>query len=292
MLNDSMHHVEAMRAALTSRLGRTPLSLEPVAGGTCNEAWRVTFANGHHFCKRQSAPKFPQLLSRESAGLKLIAEAQLIRTPNIIDQWETDSDQFLLLEWIGETEPTPAYWERLGRQLAALHRVAGDVFGAVPDNYMGLVPQRNQVHRHWTDFFLAERLYPVALLCRQHNRVDDEFADRLEALTRRFDALFPDARPCLVHGDLWRGNVLCANDEPVLIDPAAYWGERSVDLAMTDLFGGFPKRFYDAYDEAYPLPPQHRAQWDLVNLYPLLIHLYLFGDSYYPAIEQTLRRYA
>ncbi|GAB4091392.1 fructosamine kinase family protein [Flaviaesturariibacter terrae] len=279
--------------ALAERLGGAPLHYETVGGGSINSCGKVTLADGRRlFLKRNSAPNFPQLLSLEMAGLKFIAEPQLVRTPKVMDQWEDADYQYLLLEWIDQETPGPAFWEDFGRRLAALHATLGETFGGVPDNYMGSVPQRNVSHDNWTDFFLAERLLPAARRCQLRDLMGMDDIRRIERLIDPLDGLFADARPCRVHGDLWSGNFLCAaGGEPVLIDPAPYWGERSVDLAMTTLFGGFDARFYAAYDEVAALHPEHKAQWALMNLYPLLIHLYLFGSSYYGAIDRTLRSF-
>ncbi|RYY60153.1 MAG: hypothetical protein EOO12_15540 [Chitinophagaceae bacterium] len=282
----------AIAAAVAERRGE-PVVAEPVPGGSCNGTWRIGLPHGASlFCKQNSAPKFPQLLSLERDGLKLIGATQLIRTPAVTDLWESAGQQYLLLEWIEEAEPGAGFWEDFGRRLAALHQVPGDRFGGVPDNYMGTVLQSNAAHDNWTAFFIRERLLPVTRRCLDKGLLAPQTLRRLEGLAPPLDDLFAGAQPCLVHGDLWNGNSLCTAGGPVLIDPAAYWGERSVDLAMTTLFGGFNERFYAAYHEAYPLPPRYREQWELTNLYPLLVHLFLFGSSYYPAIERALRRFA
>ncbi|TCJ12581.1 ketosamine-3-kinase [Flaviaesturariibacter flavus] len=276
------------------RLGIGLGSAHPVGGGSINATAKLRFVNGTTlFCKENSALKFPQLLSTESAGLKLIAEAQLIRTPAVVDQWETAERQYLLLEWIEEGTPDDAYWERFGAALAALHQRSAPAFGSVPDNYMGAVPQSNRPTGDWNRFFLEERLLSVAARCREKGLLDSRHSDAVAALEKRLPSVFGSPAPSLLHGDLWSGNLLCAgNGDPVLIDPAVYYGHPAVDLGMTTLFGGFADRFYQAYQEAAPLPPNHREQWELANLYPLLVHLYLFGRSYLGAIEETLRIYS
>ncbi|RYE01679.1 MAG: hypothetical protein EOP50_01585 [Sphingobacteriales bacterium] len=279
--------------AIAARLKTRVAGCVAVRGGSINRAFRVELVNGQRlFLKLNSAPNFPQLLSLEAAGLKLIAEQQLIRTPQVIDLWDDGALQFLVLEWIDEGPRDAAFWAHFGRSLALLHQQQGPVFGAVPDNYMGAVPQSNRNGNSWSAFFVTERIEPMLRRCRDAGLVDAALLQRFAAIRAPLEQLFPEAAPCLVHGDLWSGNFLCAaGGEPVLIDPAAYWGERSVDLAMTNLFGGFSPTFYAAYHEAYPLPPQHRDQWALMNLYPLLIHLYLFGPHYRAAIEDSLRKF-
>jgi fructosamine-3-kinase len=115
---------------------------------------------------------------------------------------------------------------------------------------------------------------------------------KLEKLYTRLSSIFNEEPPALLHGDLWSGNFLCnKNSEPVVIDPAVYYGHRSTDLAMTTLFGGFHESFYEAYHFHFPLPTNYLEQWDVCNLYPLLIHLHLFGKSYLPNIENILQQF-
>ncbi|RYZ20965.1 MAG: ketosamine-3-kinase [Chitinophagaceae bacterium] len=279
---------------VAGRTGSALRSVRPVGGGSINATAKLQLQDGRTlFCKANSALKFPQLLSTEAAGLNLIAEQRIIRTPAIIDQWEIADMQFLLLEWIEEEAPGNAYWERFGRALAGLHRRSAPAFGGHPDNYMGAVPQSNRSTSGWNRFFLEERLLRAGRLCHEKSLLQTSHLDALAGLEKRLPAVFGSPAPALLHGDLWSGNLLCAaGGEPVLIDPAVYYGHPAIDLGMTTLFGGFEQRFYDSYNEVAPLPPNHREQWELANLYPLLIHLYLFGRSYLGAIEETLRRYA
>ncbi|GAA4339891.1 fructosamine kinase family protein [Flaviaesturariibacter amylovorans] len=278
---------------LEQRLRERITDLRPVGGGSINATFAVRTASGaRYFCKHNSAPKFPHLFSCEADGLKLIAEQQLIRTPRIHDMFETAADQVLLLEWIDDGTPGTAFWERFGRELAALHGCRAPQFGGTPDNYMGSVPQPNRAHPRWSDFFLGERLLPLVRRCQDAGLLPVATAAAIEGLDRHLPGLFGDPAPALLHGDLWSGNFLCAgNGDPVLIDPAVYYGHPAMDLGMTTLFGGFEPPFYAAYHEASPLPANHREQWDVANLYPLLIHLLLFGRSYLPPINETLTAY-
>jgi protein-ribulosamine 3-kinase len=283
----------ALFTHIEAQLGKQVTDLRPVGGGSINITSKLILDDGSPiFCKQNSAPKFPQLLSAEAAGLKIIAEQQLIRTPTVIDQWENDVDQYLLLEWIDEGAPDNAFWEDFGRKLAALHAVKGPSFGGLPDNYLGAVPQSNRWCAEWASFFLEERLLAVGRLCLNRGLLDTARLHLLASLERKLSAVFGDGLPALLHGDLWSGNFLCpANGGAVLIDPAVYYGHPAMDLGMTTLFGGFDEPFYSAYHEVAPLPANHREQWELANLYPLLIHLYLFGRSYLSGIDEILKRY-
>ena len=266
--------------------------MQPMGGGSINEAYQIKAAGNAVFCKTNSATKFPHLFSKEKEGLQLLVQHG-IKTPAVIDCFEEEDQQVLLLEWIEEGERSSAFWQTFGERLAMLHRTKGSHFGLPNDNYMGSVPQSNTPHEQWCTFFAAERLSPMIERCVGKKLLTPKHLRQFEALQKKLTDIFEEEPPCLVHGDLWSGNFLCnQSSEPVLIDPAVYFGHRSVDLAMTTLFGGFRQPFYDSYHYHFPLPTNYEEQWAVSNLYPLLIHLYLFGSGYRLQIERTLQKFA
>lgn len=268
---------------------KNTLSLKHVGGGSINESYRINYGSRSYFVKLNSAVKFPQLFRKEKHGLERISSSHQFRTPAIIGLIESEGMQLLLLEWIEKGTPTPQFWKDFGRKLAALHEVTGDRFGLDEDNYMGSVPQKNEPHDDWCSFFMEARLKPMVLRCSQKGILQKKHFSRFESLENKLAGIFNAEPPCLLHGDLWSGNFICsADNEPVLIDPAVYYGHRSVDLGMSTLFGGFHSSFYEAYQYHTPLPSNYREQWAIANLYPLLIHLYLFGAGYLPQIEDIL----
>lgn len=270
-----------------------PLQIYPVSGGSINETYRLHYGKERFFCKANSATKFPHLFQKEKAGLSLLALHGNPKTPSVIDCFEAEGSQFLLLHWIQPGEQSETFWKTFGEGLAALHSVKGTQFGLEEDNYMGSVPQQNNQHDNWSQFFAEERLLPLLQRCSAANLLTRNDCSRLESLMQKLSTIFNTEEPSLLHGDLWSGNFLCnENAEPVLIDPAVYYGHRSVDLAMTTLFGGFRESFYQAYHYHYPLPSNYREQWAVCNLYPLLIHLYLFGTGYISSIRNTLQQFA
>lgn len=278
---------------ISRRLSSNRLHFQSVGGGSINDCYCISFDDENLFCKVNSANKFPHLFQKEKAGLALIAKQSLIKTPTVIDCFEGNDTQILLLEWIQSGNRTETFWKAFGEQLAALHLITAESFGFTEDNYMGSVPQSNHQHKTWTAFFAEERLQPMIERCYQKRQLNKTHLFQFENLTKHLPILFEGEKPSLLHGDLWSGNFMCnQNNEPVLIDPAVYYGHRSMDLAMTTLFGGFRQPFYEAYNYQFPLPKNHEAQWAVCNLYPLLIHLYLFGASYLPQIEKTLQRLA
>ena len=288
----------ALQAAIQQKLKAhfsfaEKINFSPVSGGSINNTYCISFGSQFVFCKINSATKFPQLLAKEKSGLELIQKQNIIKTPSVIDHFEFENQQVLLLEWITEDERTQSFWKSFGQQLAALHQQSSGRFGLDEDNYMGSVPQSNRIHLDWISFFTNERLQPMTRRCFDKNLLTKNHLQAFENLQQKLPDIFEKENPSLLHGDLWSGNFTCnRSGEPVLIDPAVYFGHRSVDLAMTTLFGGFRQPFYEAYDYHFPLPKNYEEQWSVCNLYPLLIHLYLFGSSYLSQIERTLKKFA
>lgn len=288
----------AIRAAIQQKLGAHfpdvhHLQFQAVGGGSINHTCRLVFSNRSLFCKINSASKFPHLFQKEANGLHLIRKQAVIKTPGVIDCFEQGDAQILLLEWIDGGERTEVFWKSFGEQLATLHQVSNDYFGLDEENYMGSVPQTNQPSADWIDFFVHQRLRPLLLKCTHKNLVTPRHQQQFENLYRQLPGIFDSkSKPALVHGDLWSGNYICGPaSQPYLIDPAVYFGHPSVDLAMTTLFGGFRSSFYEAYQYHAAFPYNYGEQWKVCNLYPLLIHLYLFGSSYLPQIEETLLKF-
>jgi fructosamine-3-kinase len=266
--------------------------LLPLGGGSINEVFRISGAHKHSFVvKVNSATKFPQLFAREATGL--LALAPFVQTPAVLAQGEVDGFQYLLMEWITEETPTAAFWKQFGTAMAALHTVQAPSFGSFENNYMGAVPQDNRDARDWSVFFAQRRLMPLADKCAEKGLLDKKDCSMIEQVCKILPHIFSSEPPALLHGDLWSGNFLCSSGaRPVLIDPAVYYGHPSVDMGMTTLFGGFDTLFYEAYHYHKPLPPKYKEEWELCNLYPLLIHLLLFGSGYLGSIRQTLQRFA
>ena len=268
------------------------LQVHPVGGGSINETCRLEFGSQSFFCKINYASKFPQLFQKEMNGLRFIALLNRIQTPSVLDCFEHGGFQVLLLEWMGTGERTENFWKNFGEQLAALHGVSQELYGFHEDNYMGSVPQHNRQCRLWTEFFIQHRLQPMVDRCG--SLLEVKHRNWFESLYQKLPQIFSnEQKPALLHGDLWSGNFICnERSEPVLIDPAVYFGHPSVDLGMTTLFGGFSTSFYEAYHYHSPFPGNHKEQWQVANLYPLLIHLFLFGKTYLRQIEGTLQQFA
>jgi fructosamine-3-kinase len=227
------------------------------------------------------------------SGLK-IPEVVALSPPGPSAQSARPAPPILVLEYLA---PAPAgsserAWEELGRGLAALHRKSAEGFGFYSDNYCGLTPQENAWSKDWAGFYgdrrigvLVKRLEKEGKLEVRETAVFRKLRDRLPALLDQGPA------PSLLHGDLWSGNFLSSDQGPALIDPAAYYGDREAEWGMMLLFGGFPGRVLDAYQEAWPLPQGWRERLPLYQLYHLLNHFLLFGGGYGGQALQVAARY-
>ncbi|MBC7947205.1 MAG: fructosamine kinase family protein [Chitinophagaceae bacterium] len=265
---------------------------EPVGGGSINSCYKVTI-NGPQkfFLKLNSSRDFPGLFEKEANGLSYLAKQECLRIPNVIHHETNGDHQWLLLEWVERGTQNEDFWRTFGEQLARLHTVSSENYGFHEDNYMGSLPQDNGHESTWTRFFIDHRLRPQVEMAINRKLLEKREAAQFDQLYKKLDEIFEVERPSLLHGDLWSGNFMCdQRSSPVLVDPAVYYGHRSIDLAMTTLFGGFEKTFYDAYHYHYQLPGNYALQWEVCNLYPLLIHLNLFGSSYLPSITHTLHK--
>jgi fructosamine-3-kinase len=284
-----------LRAALSARLGVPVQSAElvPVGGGSINQTYRLVLnRRDSFFCKVNDAQRFPLLFEKEKSGLALLAAQDIFRLPGVILCEVLGNQQVLVLEWIEPGLKTGAFWEHFGRQLVAQHRLSQPAFGWQDDNYMGPLPQSNSPSPSWPEFFIQQRLAPQVQRAADRRLLRSTHLQQFETLYKQLPAIFPPVPPALLHGDLWSGNFLCdVRQQPVLIDPAVYYGHPAVDLAMTTLFGGFDPAFYASYFHHAPQPAHYLLQWDTCNLYPLLVHLNLFGMSYLADIEAILRPY-
>lgn len=266
------------------------LSFQAIGGGSINQTYKIRSGTLSFFCKINSATKFPQLFASEMWGLQVL-RANRIWTPEVYFAADDGEYQALVMEWMMEAEKTPSFWSEFGEDLARLHSVSDKAFGFDQDNYMGSVPQRNQRSKDWCSFFQTQRLEPLVDWSERRRLLLPSDVDLFQNLYTKLPEVFGEtAKPSLQHGDLWAGNFLCnPTENPVLIDPAVYFGHPAVDIGMSRLFGGFSASFYEAYAYHATMPDEEQCR--VANLYPLLIHLLLFGVSYRARIVETLRHF-
>ncbi|MBX2972460.1 MAG: fructosamine kinase family protein [Flavobacteriales bacterium] len=285
---------EQLSDHLSGYCGR-PVDIEhevPVGGGSINDAYRLDTDAGRFFVKVNSTDCSPGMFAAEADGLGHLRGAGAIRVPAVIATGEDHDHSFILLEWVEGGLRTDPFWTTFGRSLAALHRHTATSFGLDHSNYIGTLKQVNTPYERWADFFITCRIEPQVKMARDRKRIGDGDVLRFERLYTKLGHLFPQEPPALLHGDLWSGNFMCdAQSCPVLIDPAVYHGHREMDIAMTKLFGGSEEGFYTAYNEAWPLEQGWKERVDLCNLYPLLVHVNLFGAAYPAQVHAILTRH-
>lgn len=270
----------------------TPYNFKPISGGCINQCYSFQSEKETFFLKLNSKDQFPKMFQKEISGLQLLADAKSIAVPEVIAEGDYNNTSFLLLEHITSKRPNDNFWEKFGQQLAQLHQNSNPNFGLEHNNYIGSLPQKNDFKENWTDFFIECRLYPLSKKAYEEGLLNIEHLEAFIELYKELPSLLPKEKPSLLHGDLWSGNFLCNNmGDPVLIDPAVYYGNREIEIAFTKLFGGFDTRLYASYQEAYPLDSGFTERIDIYNLYPLLVHLLLFGKSYLSQIETTLLKF-
>lgn len=262
------------------------------SGGSINQAHKLKTNSGFFFVKHNSASRFPEMFGKEILGLKLLQEKSRFIIPEVIGEFQLDDVSFLVLDHLNQDIPNQKFWVDFGEKLAHLHQQSNSKFGLSFDNYIGSLSQTNYHFLSWTEFFENQRLSPLVKLAFDKNLLSKEDLTAFNSLYQKLPEIFPSEKPSLLHGDLWSGNFLCHNNKPVLIDPSVYYGNREMDLAMTRLFGGFDDAFYLAYQNEFPLEKGWEKRVDVCNLYPNLVHLILFGRSYYSSIKHVLNAFA
>ncbi len=273
----------AIAAAIRERTA-TPFdafSASPVGGGSIHRAWH--FQDGHHhfFVKTNGIAAAP-MFAAEAQGLHALSASGVVRTPAVIACGSTERLAFLVLEYLDLAPLDRTGGSQLGVALAEQHRLSAETFGWACDNFIGATVQCNASHPTWPHFFGERRLRPQLQLALR-NGMDRALVVKGEALIERCGGLFIDYRPVpsLLHGDLWSGNAAQTGDgTAVIFDPACYYGDRETDIAMAELFGGFPASFHAAYRAAWPLDSGYETRKPLYNLYHILNHFNLFGGSY------------
>ena len=262
---------------------------QPLGGGCINQAWRFSDDQRTFFVKVNTAASLP-LFEAEAAGLVELAATGTVRVPEPMGHGVVAEHAWLMLEYLPLVSAGTRAMEKLGRSLAALHSQPRTGFGWYRDNAIGATLQINTYCGDWIEFWRERRL-GFQLDLADSNGYTGALQQQGEQLRARLDGLFVghSPTPALLHGDLWSGNAGCTVDgEPVIFDPAVYQGDREADLAMTELFGGFPESFYAAYREALPLATGYPQRRTLYNLYHVLNHLNLFGGSYCAQAEQMM----
>jgi len=266
------------------------ISDRSIGGGCINSTYQIKTDAGSYFLKWNRSSLL-EMFETEKRGLNLLKQSP-IHVPEVIGVGTFDDKSYLLTEWIAKGSPSKDFWTDFGRDLAIQHRLSADFFGLDHDNFIGNLTQQNSRNKSWSEFFISERLKPQLAIGVRNGLIDLKVQNDFDRLFEKLDHLIPREPPSLLHGDLWSGNFMINSaGQASIFDPAVYYGHRETELAFTQLFGGFDQQFYDAYPNEFPLEPGFEDRVDLHNLYPLLVHVNLFGSSYLSGILQTLKRF-
>lgn len=268
------------------------LGVRSISGGSINSALLLTTPDGSFFLKYNSASRHPQMFAKEFEGLELLASTKTIRLPKPLFYFEGQQYSGLLLEFIEEQAYSESFWDIFAFQLSQLHQNTQASFGLDFDNYMGSLPQSNKSSSSFVDFFINQRLLPQLKIARDQLEITPQHIKQSERLFEALPSIVPEEKPALIHGDLWSGNFMSdEKGDPAIMDPACYYGHREVDIAMTAMFGGFSPQFYQSYHQHHPLEKGWQDRLKYYNLYPVLIHVNLFGSSYLASLEAVLKRF-
>jgi fructosamine-3-kinase len=286
---------KAVERALRAKTGSTIeiVDCQAITGGCIHPALKLATDLNEDFFVKWSPHAEGDAFAAEADGIQALHDADALMVPELIGYSEPGQEPaWILMEFIPHGKPAVDHPERLGDGLAALHRSRPEPYGWERANLIGSLPQCNEVMDDWPEFWWQRRLEPQVALAHDRRMLPGRHAEwtRLEASLETLLAGATDEGPSLLHGDLWSGNTFAGpSGEPVLIDPAVYRGHREVDLAMTELFGGFPARFYSAYENRWPLREGYRERRRAIyQLYPLLVHVNLFGAQYVDSTTQAL----
>jgi fructosamine-3-kinase len=269
-----------------------PLSLKsvsPVYGGDINQCFRLETSKGAFFMKMNASIFGLDFFEKEARGLILLADAGTIRVPRPLFDGKFHQQVYLVMEALETGIAREDFWEQFGKSIAHLHKHKGDHFGLDYPNYIGKLHQSNRVHNSWSDFYANERIMCNVYKAGERNLLSSVDISLAEKLCIDLPNRIPEEPPTLLHGDLWKGNYLVQhNGMPAVFDPSVYYGHREMDLAMAKLFDGFDASFFDHYQEVSPLEGNWQSRTRIFQLYPLLIHLLLFGGKYRQLVEEIL----
>ena len=289
MTTTSMNTLFSM---IAEKLGGTLIQHSPLTGGDISSV-ELLETNEHRLVVKSSTDTAAaDMFEQEILALTSIADTQTIAVPDVYLQGCEGDLNYLVMDYVASKKATLKDFERFGAELAELHAVSNPDFGWLHDNYIGSLQQSNKAHADWPIFYVQERLLPQFRMAFERKLLSAQDMPSEEVLMTRAYEILPSTTAALLHGDLWSGNFLIAqNGAPYLIDPAIYYGHGEVDLAMSRLFGGFDEIFYKAYHAVHHAQEGIECRQDWYKLYYLLVHLNIFGGAYFEAVKKIVARY-
>ncbi|GAA4277077.1 fructosamine kinase family protein [Aquimarina mytili] len=265
------------------------IAVKPLSGGDINQVYQLITTVQSFAVKINSASRFPGMFRAESKGLQALWDSNTFVIPKVICFGELENSTFLILEYIDSKGKINNFWELFGRNLAMMHKKNQPYFGFEEDNYIGSLPQYNKSCDSASEFYITQRLEPQFRLAIQKGY---SFSN-LELFYTVVEDEIPVEKSSLLHGDLWSGNYMVTqNGMPCLIDPAVAYAPREMDIAMMHLFGGFDSTVFNSYTETFPLLENWKDRIPIWQLYYLLVHLNLFGGSYYQKVQNTMNTFS
>lgn len=285
---------EPLQQHVEQLLGKSVLHFQSVPGGSINRAAKISTGEGRTYFLKWNASAASDMFPKEEKGLQLLQSADSkLRIPEVIGSGSTEKRTgFLVIEYIQQGSVKSDSAHIFGRELASLHRHTSDQYGLDHDNYIGKLPQSNSTHENWIDFFIEERLQPQLQQALDAGKLPIQTENHFQNLYKNLPDILTNEPASLLHGDLWGGNYFFdASGQPVIYDPAVYYGNREIEIAFTHLFGGFSPGFYSSYNKNFPLQPRFNERKNIYNLYPLLVHTNLFGGNYARQVEQIAGRF-
>lgn len=267
-------------------------NIEFFYGGNFNTASKVT-ADGLDYFIKWAPEEDQNTFEKEAKNLHLIGETKTVLVPKVFGTGNFESKNYLIIQGISSGEQNPDYWQILGSQLAELHKFTSpNGFGLDYDNYIGTLVQENSWMKNGIDFFIEKRLLPQLDLAEYNRKIHSDLIEKFESLFKELPSILPDSPSSLIHGDLWDSNIMTNSDgKAIVLDPTSYYGFREAEIAFTTMFGGFENSFYEAYNEVLPIEKGFHERLPFYNLYPLLVHVNLFGEGYLPTINKILAKF-
>ena len=281
--------ISEIKEILFNELDESTSTIEPLSGGDINLVYKGALKSQIVVIKINEKDSFPRMFEDEKLGLKLLSQSSFI-IPEVLCVGETNKRSYIIMEYIKKDKPLN--WELFGRNLALLHKISNPLFGLDHDNYIGSLKQINSFKKNWIEFYSENRILHLSEIALNKGILNYESCKKIESINKKLDSMIPKKKPSLVHGDLWSGNLIAnSNGDPALIDPAVYFGHPDVDWAMLHLFGSPPYKAIEAYNEIYPIDSNWKESLEIHQLYPLLVHLILFGKGYYGSVMEIAKKY-
>ena len=278
---------------LESFLNNTIIESHTLSGGDTSSVFKIeTSSKEFAILKLGTNKTSNNLLNAELNGLRCIANSKTIHTPVIYSYGSYNELPYLFMEYVPSKRPNKEDFSRLGQQLAQLHKHSSESFGLESPNYIGRLKQQNNQTDSWIDFYSEYRLGIQFQLALNNGLLKASEIPTIASVKSYLESICHSIKPSLLHGDLWSGNYLIATDgTPYLIDPSVYYGHSEIDIAMSKLFGGFDASFYEAYHGEFPITEHFQTRIEIYQLYYLLVHLNMFGSSYYTSVKQILNKH-